>query len=95
MRVWVKPPGWQPADVAQRFLARIQAMDTVKRYDPVLTPVQQWTAIGQLVLWLRAILVFLWHAKASSFGINAPMLGLTIAGLWITGAVLEFAVRLR
>lgn len=93
LRVWVKPPGWRPDDVAQRLPAQPQALDTAGRYDPALTPAQQWTAIGQLVLWLAAILLFLWHADAASFGVNASMLGLTIAGFWLTGAVLESAVR--
>jgi len=95
LRVWVKPPGWQPADIAERFPIPLQAPDTVRRYDPALTSVQQWTAIAQLTLWLCAILAFLWHADASSFWINAAMLGLTLAGLWVTGAVLESAIRVR
>lgn len=73
----------------------MQAPDTARRYDPALTPVQQWTAIAQLTLWLGAILAFLWHADASSFQINAAMLGLTLAGLWVTGALLESAIRVR
>jgi alkylglycerol monooxygenase len=97
LRVWFKPPGWRPADVAQRFPAQqpAAAAGTAARYDPPLTPVQQWTAAVQLTLWLAAILVFLWRAEASAFGINAAMLGLTIGGLWLTGAVLESAVRVR
>lgn len=95
LRVWLKPPGWQPADMAERFPLQLQSPDTVMRYDPALTPAQQWTAVAQLALWLTVILAFLWHANAASFWINAAMLGLTVSGLWVTGAVLESAIRLR
>jgi hypothetical protein len=95
LRVWFKAPGWQPADIAEKFPEQLPAADAVKRYNPPLTPVQQWTAVAQLTLWIAAILMFLWQAKASAFGINATMLGATIAGLWLTGAVLESTVRAR
>jgi alkylglycerol monooxygenase len=93
--VWFKAPGWQPADIAEMFPVQLPVADSAECYDPPLTHVQQWTAIAQLVLWLAAILVFLWQANASSFRVNATMLGLTIAGLWLTGAVLESTVRVR
>ncbi len=95
LRVWFKAPGWQPADVAARFAQTLPAPEAVQRYDPLLTPAQQWTAIAQLLLWVAAILSFLWQAKATSFGVNAAMLGATITGLWVTGAVLESALRVR
>jgi len=95
LRVWFKAPGWQPADIAEKFPEQLPAADAVKRYNPPLTRVQQWTAVAQLTLWIAAILMFLWQAKASAFGINATMLGATIAGLWLTGAVLESTVRAR
>jgi sterol desaturase/sphingolipid hydroxylase (fatty acid hydroxylase superfamily) len=94
-RVWFKAPGWQPADLATQSPARRDDSNAGGRYDPVLTPAQQWTSIAHLVLWLAAILVFLWRADAASFGVNALMLGSTIAGFWLTGAVLDSTVRVR
>lgn len=94
-RVWFKRPGWQPVDIAAKSPAPLGQPGAAARYDPLLTPAQQWTAIAQLMLWLSAILLFLWQADASSFGINALMLGLTIGGLWLPGAVMDSTLRIR
>ena len=34
LRVWCKPPGWRPADVAARWPKPAFAVDTFERYDP-------------------------------------------------------------
>ena len=95
LRVWLMPPGWQPADLAGSVPTPPQPPEAAGRYDPAITPVQQWSAMAQIVLWLAAILAFLWHADAAAFWLNAAMLGLTVSGLWVTGAVLESAIRVR
>ncbi len=95
LRVWFKAPGWRPADVATRFPAAPFALDAVRRFDPSLSRVQQWTGAAHFMLWVAATLAFLWRADELSFGVDAALLGCVAAGLWVTGAVLGATVGLR
>ncbi|WP_445288205.1 sterol desaturase family protein [Variovorax atrisoli] len=97
--LWFKAPGWQPGGVTGDVSGEVPADHcsggAAAPYDPVLAPAQQWTAISQLVLWLAVILAFLWQAQPSSYAVNALMLGASITGLWLTGAVLDSTLRVH
>src|SRR5215831_11362062 len=56
LRVWIKPPGWRPADVAERFPKTPFAMDQVKRFHPAMTPVVAWFAGLQFLVLLAGAL---------------------------------------
>ena len=38
LRVWLKPPGWRPADVAARWPKSVFDIAAVQRYDPPVSP---------------------------------------------------------
>lgn len=95
LRVWFKPPGWRPADVAARFPGPPFALEALRRHDPALTRVQALASVAQFALWVALTLVFLWQADALSFRADAAMLGCIAAGLWVNGAVLDSALRVR
>jgi sterol desaturase/sphingolipid hydroxylase (fatty acid hydroxylase superfamily)/uncharacterized membrane protein YhhN len=74
LRVWFKPPGWQPADLLQNRSKPIFVLTGVTTYNPPLARAQKWFAALQLVLLLGWVAAFLWHADA---------MPLTHAALWV------------
>ena len=66
LRVWFKPPGWQPADLAAAHPKPAFRLDAVTHYNPPLTPTQQWFAAFQFALSLGAVSLFLWNADSMS-----------------------------
>ena len=60
--VWLKPPGWRPADVAARWPHPPFALAAFERYDPPLSPRRQMLALALFAALLAATLLFLWHA---------------------------------
>lgn len=64
LRVWLKPPGWRPADVAARWPKAPFAVDDFERFDPVSLPGRQALAMSLFLALLGATTFFLWHAHA-------------------------------
>jgi alkylglycerol monooxygenase len=95
LRVWLKPPGWRPADVTRRFPEAAFAIEDVRPYNPPLRPAQRWSCALQFMLWLGIALVFLWQADELSSTLNAMLMVLLIAGFWLMSAVLDARSRLR
>jgi alkylglycerol monooxygenase len=94
LRVWFKPPGWRPADVAARFPKPEFNLAQVQRYHP---PVSQRTlafASSQFLLLLGAVAFFLWHADSLPLTRSAVWLAALAAALWSVGAVLQGRVTL-
>jgi alkylglycerol monooxygenase len=89
LRVWFKPPGWRPADVAARWpqpafdLARARA----ERHDPPLGRAAAWAAAALFVALLAATSVFLWHAHRLSGGEQLAAVAALVAGLWAVGRI--------
>jgi sterol desaturase/sphingolipid hydroxylase (fatty acid hydroxylase superfamily)/uncharacterized membrane protein YhhN len=89
LRVWIKPPGWRPADVAARFPKEPFDIAKVALYAPPLTKALAWFAALQFVALLVAAVAFLWNAEAMPFA-QATVWVLAIAvGLWSVGAVMQ------
>lgn len=88
LRVWLKPPGWRPADVAERFPK--PAFDLARReYDPPLSRPMQGYALFHFALLLGLGTQFLSHASALG-GVQAlAFAGFVTAGLCALGALLE------
>ena len=89
LRVWFKPPGWRPADVAARFPKPLFALAQAQRFYP---PVSQWVAwfgAVQFVLLLQCVALFLWHADRMPLAQSTVWLAALAAGLWSVGAVLQ------
>lgn len=62
LRVWLKPPGWRPADVAARFPKPPFEIERVQRFDPVAPASAQVAAAALWVAALGFTSVFLWTA---------------------------------
>ncbi len=89
IRVWFKPPGWRPADVAARFPKPAFDIAKVERYHPPLTPALAWFAGIQFVVLLQGVAFFLWHADFLPVSQSAVWLAALCAALWAVGAVMQ------
>ena len=89
LRVWIKPPGWRPADVAERFPRAAFDMASVQRYHPPVSRAVLWFGAVQFVLLLGGVAGFLWEAHRMPLAQSAVWLAALSAGLWAVGAVLQ------
>lgn len=89
LRVWFKPPGWRPADVAARYPKPAFDIAKVTRYEPVVSRGVQWFAGLQFLALLAGVTVFLWYSDAVPLPQAAVWLAALTAGLWAVGAVLQ------
>ena len=89
LRIWFKPPGWRPADVAARFPQPAFEVEKVKRYHPALTRGVAWFGGGQFVLLLVGVALFLWHADRMPLSQSGIWLAALAAGLWSVGALIQ------
>jgi alkylglycerol monooxygenase len=89
LRVWFKPPGWRPADVAQRFPKPAFELAKVQRYQPPLTARVAWLGAIQFVLLLHCVALFLWHADSMPLSQSTVWLAALAAGLWAVGALMQ------
>ena len=89
LRVWLKPPGWRPADVAARFPKPAFDIDRVRRYEPQVSRAAQWFAGLEFVLLLGGVALFLWHSDVLPLPRAAVWLGVLTVCLWAIGAVLQ------
>jgi uncharacterized membrane protein YhhN len=89
LRVWIKPPGWRPADVAARFPRAPFDIAKVQRYHP---PVGKGVAVFaalQFLGLLAGVAWFLWNAHVLEIGHAVVWLAALCAGMWAVGAVLQ------
>lgn len=89
LRVWIKPPGWRPADVAARFPKPEFALERVERYHPPMARGLAWFSALQFVALLAASSVFLWHADALPLARGAMWLAALAVSLWALGAAMQ------
>ncbi len=89
LRVWFKPPGWRPADVAARFPR--PACDAAKpaRYQPPVERAVAWFGAIQFLALLLGASLFLWHADTMPLSRATVWVAALAAGLWAVGAVLQ------
>jgi alkylglycerol monooxygenase len=89
VRVWIKPPGWRPADVAARFPKLPFDIVKMERYHPPVTGIVAWFAGAQFVALLAGVVGFLWNADRMPLSESAVWLAALCTGLWAVGAVLQ------
>lgn len=89
LRVWIKPPGWRPADVAARFPKPAFDVARMERYHPPMTPLVAWFGAIQFIVLLQGVALFLWKADGMSLAHSAIWLAALTACLWTTGAVMQ------
>jgi uncharacterized membrane protein YhhN len=89
LRVWFKPPGWRPADVAARFAAPAFDIAQVQRYAPPMGRAVQWFAGLQFLALLAGVAGFLWVADAWPLPRSAVVFAVLVVALWAIGAVMQ------
>lgn len=89
LRLWFKPPGWQPADLSASDPKPAFDIQQVQRYEPPASGRVQAFAALQFVLLLGGATAFLWFSDTLAFVTSLVWLGALTAGLWATGAVLQ------
>ncbi|WBY03631.1 lysoplasmalogenase family protein [Ramlibacter tataouinensis] len=89
LRVWIKPPGWRPADVAARFPRPVFDIARVERYHPPMTRAVAGFGAVQFLALLGGVSLFLWHADRTPLPVSAVWLAVLAAVLWCTGAVMQ------
>ncbi len=89
IRVWFKPPGWRPADVAARWPKPAFDLAQVQRYDPpVSSAVKRYAGIGFVVL-LAGVGLVLWFAHQMAMLEVVIWSLVLIVTFWSMGAVLQ------
>ena len=89
LRVWFKPPGWRPADVAARFPAPAFDIARVQRYAPPMSPRVQAFSAAQFALLLGGVAGFLWFADGWPLARSAVVFAVLLVSLWAIGAVMQ------
>ena len=89
LRVWFQPPGWRPADVAERFPKPEFRIEAVRRYDPAMSPAAQAAALLLFVVLLAGVCLLLWFAHQWSTPTLLGGAALVVAGLWWVGRLGE------
>ena len=89
VRVWFKPPGWHPPDVAARWPKPAFDIAQVQRYDPPVGPAAMAFVSVGFVLLLGGVATLLWFAH--TLGGTAVMVwGVALlVAFWSLGAVLQ------
>ncbi|OGB13872.1 MAG: hypothetical protein A2W72_05685 [Burkholderiales bacterium RIFCSPLOWO2_12_67_14] len=89
LRLWFKPPGWRPADVAAQHPKPAFDITAVTPYaPPVARPVAVFAAL-QFVALLAGVAAFLWQADTAPLAHNLAGFAALLAGLWAVGALLQ------
>jgi sterol desaturase/sphingolipid hydroxylase (fatty acid hydroxylase superfamily) len=91
LRLWWMPPGWRPADVAQRFPKEPFRIESVQRYDPSMSRGAQISALALFAVLLVGVCVTLWNAHQWSSATLGVATALVVAGLWLLGRLAEGA----
>ncbi|WP_096667310.1 lysoplasmalogenase family protein [Polaromonas sp. AET17H-212] len=89
LRIWFKPPGWRPADVAARFPRPAFDITRLQRYHPPMSRPLMWFGAVQFVVLLQGVALFLWYADSLPASQSAIWLGVLATGLWAVGAALQ------
>ncbi|WP_312131293.1 lysoplasmalogenase family protein [Diaphorobacter nitroreducens] len=89
LRVWLKAPGWRPADVAQRFPKPAFNLHDMPLFDPPLSAPLRWFAGVQFVLLLAGVAAFLWQADSAPLSTNAVWFATLLACQWALGAAMQ------
>jgi len=89
LRLWVKPPGWRPADLAQIDPKAAFDLRQVQVFDPPLTSARAWFACVQFLLLLGGVSAVLWFAGTWPPSRTAILSATLVACYWSLGALLQ------
>ena len=88
LRVWFKPPGWRPADVAAKFPKPAFQIQR-ELFDPAMSRGAQWVALSLFIGLLGATSAFLWTAHTLSLPQQLGSAAAIIGALWLIGVLSE------
>ncbi|MBL8336117.1 MAG: sterol desaturase family protein [Rhodoferax sp.] len=89
LRLWFKPPGWRPADLAERFPKPAFDLQAVQRFDPPLATGVAWLAGGQFLALLAGVAAVLWFSDVWPRTQTAVLSAALAACFWALGALLQ------
>ncbi|MEO5670374.1 MAG: lysoplasmalogenase family protein [Ramlibacter sp.] len=89
LRIWVKPPGWRPAELAARYPKPAFDIAKVEVFHPPISRAVAWFGAIQFVVLLQFVALFLWHADRMPLAQSAVWLAALSVGLWAVGAVMQ------
>ena len=89
IRVWIKPPGWRPADVAERFPNPAFDIAKAGRFEPARTKGLVWFATLQFALLLVGVVAFLWNAEGMPLADAAVWVLVQSLAVWAIGAAMQ------
>ncbi len=89
LRVFLKPPGWRPDDVAARFPKAPFDIARVERFDPPVGPGVRAAAVLQFVALLAGATFFLWQSDTMPMAEAIVWLAALTAAIWALGPLLE------
>ena len=89
LRVWLKPPGWRPADVAARFPRPDFDITQATPYAPPMGRAVQIFVALQFAALLGGVGAFLWLTDGWPLWQSAVWLSVLVTTLWALGAVMQ------
>lgn len=90
IRVWFKPPGWRPADVARRLPKPAFDLDAHRiLYAPPMSAGLRWFAAAEFALLLAGTAAFLWQADSAPLPSNLIWFGVLLVSQWALGAAIQ------
>ncbi len=87
--MWFAPPGWRPADVAQRLPKPDFDIAQVQRFDPPLSPRAAGLACALFVATLIGLGLFLWNVHRLSLAEQLLGSAALVAVLWWIGRLTQ------
>jgi sterol desaturase/sphingolipid hydroxylase (fatty acid hydroxylase superfamily) len=89
LRVWIKPPGWRPADVAAQFPKPAFDMAALQRFDPPASRRAQAAALLLFVSVLGGTSLLLWNAHRLEPLTQAASVFAIVLALWFVGSLTQ------
>lgn len=94
LRVWLKPPGWRPADVARRFPKPAFDITQMPLFEPPMGSTLRWFAGVHFALLIAGVSAFLWQADSAPLATNAIWFAVLLACQWVLGAAMQGRIGL-
>ena len=86
--LWIKPPGWRPAELAARH-PRPDFVMPARRYEPPLPRAMTWYVLLQFALLLAMATQFLGMAGSAPLPALLGYAAYLVTGLWLLGGLME------
>ena len=89
LALWLRPPGWRPADLAAAEPKPSFDVGAVQRFDTAMSRQAQALALAIFIALLAATSWLLWNAHRLALPTQAAAAAAILVGLWLLGRVSE------